>query len=1008
MTERHILESSIGLAGRLSHLPYRTGKAEDCGWQSSRDFSQNAPIFKVFDSWTTWFPATEAPDRHAVTGTLWNQRRRQQRWLLKTHPEARLGNEIVHEHLFEAASRHDRQGAEPCHTSYFALGELTDISKPQGSIGAPLLVTSAGIANDEIRFVKPSLAKWRWDEEDSGVLCLAEKSAEEPALWTKDIGPICQLKCFVDLKRYDPTRWLVVQRCSGTRVFQPEYQRVPTTSTPNGDKEPSHIAPNPILYFSRDQTGGNSHADVAFNPGTRSRPPQLGIIDERGFWSIWDITLTRIKSAMKPKSKLEKCGHIGKGVTERLPYKDTSVPQWHKILWVGCLNSRVEELQTFGFDDDETEPSSQGTFLSLERSIMLLLCNSSLVRLLDTTTDSFLPDLSFLRPGSSESVLDIHANPQDPQYCFVLTTSKLFVVRVFSEAGEEWDKPQKKWTILLSSPHFRDTFDKSLKLTVTSGVKTLDQVTTMVFIYSAGVPLLDLFCVRVMKKDPGRATCHHETVNLAPFQGSSPDFTIQSMCLSPATVAVKASEHLSEFSRNLAEQRVQFYQLTALKSDMCFISTLCASSMTSISEVVPPVYKVIRPAKAVERKKLVKHLSSTFVVKEDLAMLEDNAKLASFITQDRDNNVIRPEVQRSVSSFYEHLSTFFDGASQIQDIVPSQEDEFGTNPFDVVHLAVEEALERGIVPVKTLLQIMQGFKLPENFPEFMVEWEAELERLRNLDPSIEVLDLNQPRAAWMPLDTTSLYEIHSKLHGLSPVEAAISDASASKPNQRSAMLCRIACDLYLSLYAVGNCRTIATDIEQSSFSPTAYQADGLDNMAVDSQTESYRGSSVRSQSPASVASSQMSRPGDAEEDPAMTLLRSYTGTGKFIPKREAELLGKWQVGASLADYVFDLDRTAETTPGMLKRAKQLARQSRKRRRAASLLQISQQPELPSTQPAPNTHFFSSQISQPVARFSQSQQIHSDPPHIMSQPSGGVFGQRPERPKKKAKKRKGGF
>ncbi|KAI1636160.1 RNA polymerase I-specific transcription initiation factor RRN6-like protein [Biscogniauxia mediterranea] len=1010
MTERHILESSIGLAGRLSHLPYRTGKAEDCGWQSSRDFSQNAPIFKVFDSWTTWFPATEAPGSHVVTGTLWNQRRRQQRWLLKSHPEARLGNEVVNEHLLEAASRHDRQGADPCHTSHFALGELTDTSKPRGSTGAPLLVTSAGIANDEIRFVKPNLAEWRWGEEDSGALRLAERSAEEPAFWTKDIGPICQLKCFVDLKRYDPTRWLVVQRCSGTRVFQPEYQRVPTTSTQSGSKEPSRIAPNPILYFSRDQTGGNSHTDVAFNPGTRSRPPQLGIIDKCGFWSIWDITLTRIKTARKPKSKLKKCGHIQKGVTEQFPSREASVSQWHKILWVGCSDSRLEELQTFGFDENQTEPSSQYAFLSLERSTMLLLCNSSLVRLLDTTTNSFLPDLSFLRPGSSESVLDIHANPQDPQYCFVLTTSKLFLVRVFSEAGEEWDKPQMKWTILLSSPHFRDTFDKTLKLTVTPGVKSLDQVTSMVFIYSAGGPLLDLFCVRAMKKDPDRATCHHETVNLAPFRGSSPDFTIQSMCLSPATVAVKASEHVSEFSRNLAEQRIQFYQLTALKSDMCLTSTLCASSMSSVSEIVPPVYKVIQPVKVVERKRLVKHLSSSFVVKEDSAMLEDKTKLVSFITQDRDINAIRPEVQRFVGFFYEHLCNFFDGASQIQHIAPSQRDGFGTNPFDVVHLAVEEALEQGVVPVKTLLQVMQGFKLPENFPGFMVEWEAELERLRNLDPSMDVLDLNQPRAAWTPLDASSLYEIYSNIPILSPGEAVgSSDAGASESNQRSVMLGSIACDLYISLHAVGHRSTVATDFQQPSFSSTAYQADGLDNMTVDNQIESYRESFFRSQSPASAASSQMSRPGDAEEeDPAMALLRSYTGTGKFIPKRGSGLLDKWQVGASLADYVFDLDRTTETTPGMLKRAKQLARESRKRRRAASLLQMSQQPELLSTQPAPNTHFFSSQISQPVGRFSQSQQIHSDPPHTMSQPLGGIFGQRPERPKKKAKKRKGGF
>ncbi|KAI5928269.1 RNA polymerase I-specific transcription initiation factor RRN6-like protein [Camillea tinctor] len=1012
MTERHILESSIGIAGRLSHLPYGTGKAEDCGWQSSRDFSQNAPIFKVFNSWKTWFPPTEALDSHVATESLWNQSRRQQRWLLKNHPEARLGNEIIHEHILEEATlRHDHQEG-PCHASHFAIGELTDTSDPQGSRGAPLLVTSAGIANDEVRFVKPALAEWRWDEEDGGALCLAERSGEEPALWVTDIGPVCQLKSFVDLKRYDPTRWLVVQRCSGTRVFQPEYQRIPTTSTQNDSGEPSRIAPNPILYFSRDQTGGNSHSDVAFNPGTRSGPPQLGIIDERGFWSIWDITLTRIKSSRKPRSKLRKCGHIGKGVMERLPYRDTSVSQWHKILWVGCSSSRLDELQAFGFDQEEAEPPSQGAFSSLERSSMLLLCNSTLVRLLDTSTDSFLPDLSFLRPGSSECVLDIHANPQDPQCFFVLTTAKLFVVRVFSEEGEEWGKSEKKWTILLSSPHFRDIFDKTLKLTVTSGVRSFDQITTMVFVYSSGAPLLDLFCVRMMKKDLNRATCHHEVVNLAPFWGSSPDSTIQSMCLYPATVAIESSEYRSEFSRDLAEQRVQFYQLTMLKSDMSFTSTLCAASMLSVSEVVPPIYKVIQPTKLVERKKLVKYLSSNFVVREDLAMLE-KTKLVSFEQQDANNNASRPEVQRSIKSFYEHLCTFFDEAYQMQHIASTQKDEFGTNPFDSVHLAVQEALEQGGMPSRTLLQIMQGFELPENFPGFMVDWVTELDWLRNLDPSIGVFDLNQPRATWMSSDTSSLYEIYSTVISLTRLPTADGDLSGSELNWRTAIACRTACDLYLSLYAVGHLRPDITDLQPSSFSSMPDQADSLDNMVIDSQSESYRESSLRSQSPASVTSSQVSRPEDTEEDPAMALLRSYTGTGKFVPKKASGLLDKWRVGASLEDYVFDLDRTTEKTPGMLRMARQLARESRKRRRAASLLQMSQQPELPyiqpSTQPAPNTHFFSSQVSQPVGRSSQSQLLHSDPPHTMSQPLGGLFGQRSaERPKKKAKKRKGGF
>ncbi|KAI1495566.1 RNA polymerase I-specific transcription initiation factor RRN6-like protein [Biscogniauxia marginata] len=1011
MTERHTLDSSIGLAGRLSHLPYGTEKAEDCGWQSSRDFSQNAPIFKVLGPWTTWFPATKSQVPRLSTESAWHQSRKQQRWLLKSHPEVHLGNNVLHEHLFETASKHHRRDAGPWHASHFAIGELTDTSNLQRILGAPLLVTSAGSANDEIRLVKPNLAEWRWDEEDSGVLRLAERSEEEPAFWTKDVGPIRQLKCIVDLKRYDPTRWLVVQRNSGTRVFQPEYRRILAASTRNSSREPSRIDPNPIFHISRDQTGGNSHTDVAFNPSTRSRPPQLGIIDERGFWSVWDITLARVKSPGKPKPKLRKCGHIRSGVLERLPYRDTSETRWHRISWVGCSSNRLEDLEMFGVDADEagSQSQSRGAFLPLERSSMLLLCNSNTVRLLDITTDSYLPDLPFVQQGGLDRVLDVHINLQDPQCFFVLTTSKLFVVRVFSTPGDEWDKPKRQWSILLSSPHFRDAFDQSLKLTVTTGAISTDHVTTLVFIYSSGDPWLDLFCIKVMRKDPSRATCHREAVNLSNSQGPSPDVLIQSMCLYPAKVVVQASRDLSESARNLAEQRVQFYQFTALKSDMCLVSILCASSMSSGCEITPPIFKVIQPTKPKKSRKLMKHLSSRFVVADDSMMQEEETRSAKIITKERENSGVRREARRFLKSFYEYLSTSFGETSQEQHAVLPRKDAFGTNPFDIVHYAVEEALKKGIMPTQTLHQMMQGFELLDDFPSTMVEWKAEIELLQKLDPSIEVLSLNYPRASLVPLDASSLQEIYSKLLGLSPLLVSSDEGDGPEPDQRSMMFRQIACDLCLSTYAVSRRKPDINEPQQSPFPSTIHKVDSLDDMLIDTQPESHAASSVRSQSQASVASSQMSRPASAqEEDPAMTLLRSYTGTGKFVPRRELLLLDKWQQGADPTGYVFDLDKTTETTPGMLRRAKQLARESRKRRRAESLLQISRQPDLPSTQPVPNTHFFSSQVSQPVGRFSQSQHIHSDPPHTMSQPTGGPFGQRFERPKKKAKKRKGGF
>lgn len=161
----------------------------------------------------------------------------------------------------------------------------------------------------------------------------------------------------------------------------------------------------------------------------------------------------------------------------------------------------------------------------------------------------------------------------------------------------------------------------------------------------------------------------------------------------------------------------------------------------------------------------------------------------------------------------------------------------------------------------------------------------------------------------------------------------------------------------------------------------------------------------------------------------MALLRSYTDSGRFVPKpqRPSELLDQWRLGTDPNAYVFDLDKEKEVTPGMQRKARRLARENRKRRRAETLglqlagsVSVSREPSLmpmpmpmPSTQPAPETttRFSQPRTQQPVATaaaYSQQQfapmpMLHSDP-MTMSQPVPGPFAQRP----KKRPKRKGGF
>ncbi|KAL7623893.1 hypothetical protein AAE478_005449 [Parahypoxylon ruwenzoriense] len=1013
MTDRQITESSIGLAGRLSHLPYRLGKAEDCGWQSTRNFAQNIPVFRELGPHKTWSPSAGAirvqpPGSSATTASQTS--RRQQKWLLKVHPEARLGNECMHDELLSHSSQQPHL-EEPWGSPLFVIGELTDTSEPRRVSGAPLVAIAAGEANDVLCLAKPSVEEWQWGEDNSASLVLASMENAETVLWEDEAGgPIRRLKSVVDSKRYDPTRWVILQKDSGTRVFQPQYRRAMMASGYNGAGMPSRIAVNPLLFLPKDQTGGSPHSDVAFNPGTRANPPQLGLIDECGFWSIWDIAHTRVKSSGKPKACLSKCGHIEKGLLDQPPFKGTGETQWHKILWVACPGDPLERLQTFDFEEDGDVPEIQDSFPQLVRSSTLLLCSPKSARLLDLSRNLFLPSLSFVREGGQDRILDVHENPPETQYVFILTTLKLFMVRVFSAPGQKWDEAQKQWAIVLSVPHFRDGFGQSLKLAAAPGARSSEQAISQVYIYSTSSTWIDLFCVATSRSDPSKITYHREAVVLDAFQRISPEAALQTLSLHPLSVAIKAPGSLSQSARSLAKREVQFYQLAALRRDMCLVSTLCVSSpVLPIEQISRPDHQVSRVVyQSRERRKVLKYLSSRFIVPDDAALHGVEAEPGqSLVKAGAVPPSQLPVIERPIRLFYEYLCAVIGDQAHEYYRRPDGEETLSSNPFDHIQIAVEQANENGYMRATTLFQMVENLRLTSDMSVTSAEWEAEVERLRQINPSVILLSLNRPHS-WFTKPSDSLKELYLMLTNIMGSVDFGDEAQTWIQGTRTAVLRQMAYDIYLSIYGLVR-RPLGLDESQQPPSPIP-ETHSPGSMLIDSQQEGPRRKSSRSQSKASTIDSRGSQTGSSPgEDPAMTLLRSYTGTGKFVPVKRTMLLDKWEVGADPGNYMFDLDRNKEETPGMQRRAKQLARESRKRRRAETLLQIQgdKEPNLTSTQPAPDTRFFS-QYTQPAVGYSQSQPIMSDPIHTMSQPTSGIFGRRDERPKKKIKKRKGGF
>ncbi|KAI8959446.1 RNA polymerase I-specific transcription initiation factor RRN6-like protein [Daldinia sp. FL1419] len=1003
MTDRQVAESSIGLAGRLSHIPYTVGKAEDCGWQSTRIFSQNTSVFRELGPYKTWFPAhniTDVPSHGSVSGTAWQASRRQEKWLLKAHPEAHLGNECIHDQLLISHSSTQSHEGGPQDSSLFAIGELTDTSDSTKTSSAPLIAIVAGEANDILRLIRPSTEEWQWSNDDSVSVRIPDvKETDESITYDEQEfrGPIRRLKAVVDSKRYDPTRWVVVQRDSGTRVFQPEYRMMPIISDYINIESPSRIAANPLFSLSKRQTGGNPHSDTSFNPGVRSKPPQLGLIDECGFWSIWDVAHTRVKTG-KPRVSLSRCGHIEKGVLNHLPSRGIEVAQWHRILWVGCPGSS-EEPQAFDFEEDTDVSEARELSQQLVRSSTLLLCNPKLVRLLDLTNSTFLPDLPLLKEKGQDCILDVHTSLQDHQYIFILTTSTLFVVRVYSVQGQDWGDTRKISAIVLSVSHFRDSFDRSLKLAVTSGPASSEHSTSFVSIYSRNNTQVELYFVTMLKKNPSRVSYCRGAASLDVIHRLSPNIAPQKICLHPILVTLKPPNAPTEFARSLVRQDIRFYQLSAMTKDMRLVSTLCVLSfILPIDRVHHPDYRASRtknPTK--ERKKLLRYMTSHFVVPDNITVHSHGSGHVQNIPQ-----IFHPQpaIQRPFGIFYEHLCTAFAHQAKRSQGQSSEKESFDSNPFEHVRYVVERAINDGMMSATTLFEAAKDLTLPTDFSRVATEWDLEIEQLGHIDPNVTLMVLNRPLSQ-VTEPATSLQGVFSALFNM----AAGSNSSEKGQNWmqevRSTVFRQMACDVYLSLFGLVH-RQIETKQGQRSLT------EELESMAIDSQSESRMGSHSRSQSEAPVSEADMLRAEHRGEDPAMVLLRSYTGTGKYVSAKRTVLLDKWEVGANPETYVFDLERDKEVTPGMERRVRQLARESRKRRRAETLLQMQKdkEPSLPATQPVLAPRF--SQHGQPFGYSSQTQAMMSDPLQTMSQPIPGMFGRRSERPKKKIKKRKGGF
>ncbi|ETN36436.1 uncharacterized protein HMPREF1541_08714 [Cyphellophora europaea CBS 101466] len=250
------------------------------------------------------------------------------------------------------------------------------------------------------------------------------------------IEPVLGL-CFSADKRY-----LALRQRSGTTIC---LLVMNGSGTSNEIGRHQNINLQHIVKLERAATGGHSHADVAFHPCDHNL---VGIVDEHGNWSAWQISGRRsatarilYKAVLRASGKLLPSSINAKQFGKQ-PYFDG----WHKIC---SLEKKVQNYR----DKQPKQPDKTKVLLVCSRRVSRAFCFDGSVR-----GDV---DMRLGRASDKNWILDIQASAWRHDVCFVLTTARVMVMRLSDHSNR-----QDELETICSWIHFRARGDLSLDMTV--------------------------------------------------------------------------------------------------------------------------------------------------------------------------------------------------------------------------------------------------------------------------------------------------------------------------------------------------------------------------------------------------------------------------------------------------------------------------------------------------------------------------------------------------------------
>lgn len=528
-----------------------------------------------------------------------------------------MSNPVLSTWLNEDMSHFENLADSPSPQNLLAFGEIPD-SRPRGSATIPVLASVTGASGELLRIARLEDSKWAWEGDKDSALHIPitdPQEIDDEVVWASDGLPISRVKFFMSANALEPIRWFIVQKDTSTTILSPRYNRAPVAENQSylkPERTLSRIQPKPLLTLGHHETGGNAHCDVAFNAADGDNPPQLCVMDECGYWTLWSIGGFSRSDKRNLRLSLLLCGHIWQGSLQFIPTKSDYRAEHHGVCFVGAS----PKARKHDVDISLTEGLSGET---MARSRRLVQWNSTQLKILDTELRTFVPEIVNFAVSSSKfgRISDVSVDPTNPDQIFVLTTRSVLWIAApqFLEASEMQPRPR----ILLACAHGAVS-DAKIKMRV--GVSGRNNASPMLSLYSPGVSRITTFWFS-LDSDTGLPQWSSQSVILSlQSKEAHPADTFREVMLQPSKLTCTSSG-LGLVSQYL-QAGVQFYQAMLLGSDLSVHYAMCFSCTDEGLNIKMPVER-IGWSKADQRRrwrkrrlKMLRHVGFSVVVPDHL------------------------------------------------------------------------------------------------------------------------------------------------------------------------------------------------------------------------------------------------------------------------------------------------------------------------------------------------------------------------------------------------------